>query len=123
MIYLYTTSSRPISGGNYMVKELESKIKKVLEEVKAWQRIPTSVNGVYLVKTPADGSNETIMVEINPINERGTPMKRRGLFLKNTSEFNGFGDIFGNDKVLDLLGTLENISGGEKIKEIKAVEI
>jgi len=106
-----------------MVKELESKIKNALKEVKAWQRIPTSVNGVYLVKTPADGSSETVMVEINPINERGTPMKRRGLFLKNTSEFNGFGDIFGNEKVMELLGTLETIAGGEKSKEIKAVEI
>jgi len=106
-----------------MVKELENKIKNALKEVKAWQRIPTSVNGVYLVKTPADGSSETMMVEINPINERGTPMKRRGLFLKNTSEFNGFGDIFSNEKVMELLGTLENITGGEKAKEIKAVEI
>jgi len=123
MIYLYITSYRPISGGSYMAKELENKIRTALKEVKAWQRVPTSVNGVYLVKTPADGSNETLMVEINPINERGTPMKRRGLFLKNTSEFNGFGDIFGNEKVLELLGTLENIAGGEKVKEIKAVEI
>lgn len=106
-----------------MAKQLENKIKEALKDVRPWQRVPTSVNGVYLVKTPADNSKETIMVEINPLNERGSPMKRRGLFLKDTSEFSGFKGIFQNESVMDLLDAIEEIDGKEKKKEVKAIEI
>jgi len=106
-----------------MTKQLESKIKEALKDVKPWQRVPTSVNGVYLVKTPADNTKETIMVEINPLNERGSSMKRRGLFLKDDVEFNGFKDIFQNESVMDLLGAIKKIAGKEKNKNIKAIEI
>ncbi|MEN4017478.1 MAG: hypothetical protein PQ975_02370 [Methanobacterium sp.] len=106
-----------------MAKELENKIKEALKDVRPWQRVPTSVNGVYLVKTPADNSKETIMVEINPLNERGSPMKRRGLFLKDTTEFGGFKGIFENESVMDLLDAIEEIDGKEKKKEVKAIEI
>jgi len=63
------------------------------------------------------------MVEINPLNERGSPMKRRGLFLKDSSEFGGFKGIFENENVMDLLGAIEEIDGREKKAEIKAIEI
>ena len=106
-----------------MVKELENKIKEALKDVKPWQRVPTTLNGVYLIKTPSDVIKEMIMVEINPLNERGTPMKRRGIFLKNTIEFEGFKDIFENHKVMNLLDIIENLEGKEKIKEIKEIEI
>jgi len=106
-----------------MSAELEDKVKEALEDVKPWQRVPTSVEGVFLVKTPANDNRETIMVEINPLNERGTSMKRKGLFLKSTSEFDGFGGIFKNDKVMELLEAIEGIAGGTKKKEVKAIEI
>lgn len=106
-----------------MAKELENKIKEALKDVKPWQRVPTSVNGVYLVKTPADASKETVMVEINPLNERGSPMKRRGLFLKDTAEFGGFKGIFQSESVMELLSAIEEIDGREKKAEIKAIEI
>ena len=32
--------------------EMEVRIKEGLNDVKAWQRVPTSLNGIYLVKTP-----------------------------------------------------------------------
>ncbi len=106
-----------------MNAELESKIKDVLKDVKPWQRVPTSVEGVFLVKTPANDNRETVMVEINPLNERGTSMKRKGLFLKNTSEFDGFRGIFKNDKVMELLDAIEGMAGGANRKEVKAIEI
>lgn len=103
--------------------ELGNKIKDALKDVKPWQRVPTSVEGVFLVKTPANDDRETIMVEINPVNERGTSMKRKGLFLKSTVEFEGFRGIFENDKVMELLDAIEDTAGGVKKKEVKAIEI
>jgi hypothetical protein len=106
-----------------MPNELEGKIKEAIKNVKAWQRVPTSVSGVYLVKAPGNADKDTIMVEINPLNERGTSMKRKGLFLKSSSEFEGFGEIFKNESVMELLSTLEGINGGSNKQEIKAIEI
>lgn len=106
-----------------MVKELENKIKDALKDVKAWQRVPTSASGVYLVKAPGNADSDTIMVEINPLNERGASMKRKGLFLKSSSEFEGFGEVFKNENVMELLSTIEDINGGVKKKEVKAIEI
>ncbi|MGF7118354.1 hypothetical protein [Methanobacterium oryzae] len=106
-----------------MAKEMETKIRDAIKNVKAWQRVPTSVNGVYLVKAPGNADNDTIMVEINPLNDRGTSMKRKGLFLKSSVEFEGFGEIFKNESVMELLSTLEGINGGSNKQEIKAIEI
>jgi hypothetical protein len=50
-------------------------------------------------------------------------MKRKGLFLKSTSEFEGFGSVFKNDRVMDLLDAIESIAGRSKKKEIRAIEI
>ena len=50
-------------------------------------------------------------------------MKRRGLFLKDTIEFGGFKDIFENDRVMYLLGIVEELDGKEKYKEVKEIEL
>jgi len=106
-----------------MVKELENRIREALKDVKPWQRVPTTINGIYLLKTPADVTKGMIMVEINPLNDRGTPMKSKGLFLKNTIEFEGFKDIFENNKVKDLLNIIEKLDGKEKTKEVQEIEL
>ncbi len=103
--------------------EMEEKIKKALKDVKAWQRIPTSLNGIFLVKTPAKSGKETILVEINPNDERGNLMKRRGLFLKNCLELEKFIYIMNNEKLKDVLRALENLSGGSEDKKIETIDI
>jgi hypothetical protein len=51
--------------------EIELKIKEALKDVYAWQMVPTSLNGIYIVKTPQKAGKETILVEINPKYEAG----------------------------------------------------
>lgn len=63
------------------------------------------------------------MAEMDPINERGIPIKRRGLFLKDNAEFEGFNDIFMNQRVLGLLMAIENVGGKEKKGEAPPIEI
>ncbi len=106
-----------------MANEIEEKIKKALNGVKAWQRVPTSLNGIFLVKTPTKSGKETMLVEINPNNERGNLMKRRGLFLKNTMELEKFIYILNNEKLMDVLRALENLSGVSEDKKIETIDI
>ena len=106
-----------------MVNEIEVRIKKALNDVKAWQRVPTSINGIFLVKTPEKAGKETILVEINPEDEHGNLIKRRGLFLKSLSELEQFNNAMENGKLKDVLGALENISEVNEEEKIEPVNL
>ena len=106
-----------------MENQLEQKIIEALESVEPWQRVPTSLEGAYLVKTPAKGNDGTIMVEINPINERGNPMKRRGLFLRHSIELGSFLEVMQNERLDEVLKALDNISGLDSLSEVRTLEI
>ncbi|HTX61855.1 MAG TPA: hypothetical protein VMC48_06055 [Methanobacterium sp.] len=92
-----------------MENQIEEKIEEALENVEPWQRVPTSVDGAFLVKTPEKGGNKTIMVEINPLNERKTPMKRRGLFLRQSVELEKFLEVLQNESIDELLKALDDL--------------
>lgn len=106
-----------------MSQELENKIKEALENVKVWQRVPTSVSGVFLVKAPSKGMEESIMMEINPLDERGSPIKRRGIFLRQKSHLNSFLDVMNQESVGELLETLEKMTGASENRNVSSVEI
>lgn len=105
---------------------MEEKIQEALENVEPWQRVPTSVDGAFLIKTPEKGGNKTIMVEINPLNERRTPMKRRGLFLRQTIELEKFIEVLENESVSELLRALDELqvkSVNKTPEGVKTLEI
>ena len=85
---------------------MEEKIVEALENVEPWQRVPTSIDGVFLIKTPEKGGNKTIMAEINPLNERRMPMKRRGLFLRQSVELEKFLEVLENESMLEIFKEL-----------------
>jgi hypothetical protein len=106
-----------------MVNEIEVRIKKALNDVKAWQRVPTSINGIFLVKTPEKAGKKTILVEINPEDENGKLIKRRGLFLKSLSELEQFNNTMENGKLKEVLGAIENISEENEEEKIKPLNL
>ncbi len=106
-----------------MVNEIEVRIKKALNGVKAWQRVPTSINGIFLVKTPEKAGKETFLVEINPEDEHGNLIKRRGLFLKSLLELEQFNNAMENGKLKEVLGALENISEVNEEEKIEPINL
>lgn len=109
-----------------MVEDMGQKIEEALENVEPWQRVPTSIEGAFLVKTPEKGTNKTIMVEINPLTERRTPMKRRGLFLRQSGELEKFLEVLANESITELLKAVDDISAKAVSKTpegIKTLEI
>ena len=103
--------------------EIELKINEALNDVDAWQRVPTSLNGIFLVKTPQKAGKETILIEINPKYESGKLLKRKGLFLKNTSELQKFINAMNNEKLYNILLALENISGEKEEEKIEPIDL
>ncbi|HHY00675.1 MAG TPA: hypothetical protein GX531_04800 [Methanothermobacter sp.] len=105
-----------------MDKQLESKIRETLENVKPWQRVPTSLEGVFLIKAPTRGDQDSIMVEINPLDEFGRPIKRRGIFLQHKIQLERFLDVMQESRLMEFLETIDSMAGtknGENVEMLK----
>jgi hypothetical protein len=89
----------------------EEKLGDFLKAGKDWSRLRTSVAGVYVVKLPPYKSAPSrLVVELNPVDESGTPKKRRGLVLRSSEELEEFKLLFGDEKLPKLLGMLDSIN-------------
>jgi hypothetical protein len=106
----------------------EEKLSDFLKTGKDWSRLRTSASGVYVVKLPPyKGSPTRLVVELNPVDEAGSPKKRRGLILRSTGELEEFRELFGDEKLPKLLGMLDalnpKVEGGKRRKEEGVLEL
>jgi hypothetical protein len=106
----------------------EEKLADFLKTGKDWARLRTSVPGVYVVKLPPYKSAPTrLVVELNPVDETGTPKKRRGLVLRSTGELEEFRLLFSDEKLPKLLGMLDSVNPkvevGKRRKEEGVIEL
>jgi hypothetical protein len=95
--------------------ELPDILKNFLENGEDWERKLTSVRGVTILKLPQTKTRPaSLAIEINPLNEKGTPMKKKGIMIMGSAELKAFRDIFDNEKVDALLTTIEDIIPARK---------
>ena len=89
----------------------ENKLAELLEKGKDWEKVKTTIPGVFVLRMPGTKSREpSLSVEINPVDVGGSPTKRRGLIIKNILELEEFKELINNDKVEDLLEMLEDVN-------------
>jgi hypothetical protein len=106
----------------------EEKLADFLKTGKDWSRLRTSVLGVYVVKLPPYRSSPArLVVELNPVDEAGTPKKRRGLVLRSTGELEEFRELFSDEKLPKLLGMIDSLNpkveAGKRRKEEGVIEL
>jgi len=92
---------------------LEEKLRDFLENGKDWERIRTTVNGIFILKIPKSKIKDTpsrIVIELNPSDEFGNPTKRRGVILRNSEELKEFKNLINNEKLEYLLKVLDDIN-------------
>ena len=108
-------------------KELEEKIKQVVKESHDWEKIPTTIKGIFLVKVPGRGDKgPTVLIELNPADESGAPSKRRGLYIKSYNELLEFQKMINNEKLTELAKTISQLYPTQERKRVskrKVVEI
>ena len=102
-----------------MNQEQKEILVKAVEQTSPWERIPTTVEGVFLVKTPEHNNIQTVFVELNP-SIQAQPMKKRGVYLKNLNEYNSFKKLLENPKVEELI---EVVSEYYTKRDISRIEI
>jgi hypothetical protein len=101
---------------------MSEKLADFLKTGKDWTRIRTSVPSVFVMKLPPyRGSPARLVVELNPVDEGGTPKKRRGLILRSASELEEFKELLVDEKLPKLLGMIDSVNpkveGGRRREE------
>jgi hypothetical protein len=106
----------------------EEKLSDFLKTGGDWERLRTSVPGVFIQKLPPYRSApERLAVEVNPVDSSGNPTKRRGLLVRSLDEFETFKEILNDEKLPRLFEMLEAVnppSGrGGKRRDKDVIEI
>lgn len=84
---------------------MNPELAKFLEEAKDWARLETSVEGVAVVKMPANkGYPERLSVEVNPT------AKRRGIFIRDHDELEILSKVLGSEEVSKLVKTVTQVN-------------
>jgi hypothetical protein len=87
------------------------KLTQFLETSKHWSRLKTSVPGVFVLKLPAyRRAPPRLAVELNPVDAKGKPQKRRGLVLRSHSELEDVKTLFQYEKLTKLMKMLEAVN-------------
>ena len=105
-------------------KELEEKIQQVVKESHDWEKIPTTIKGIFLVKVPGRGDKgPTVLIELNPVDESGAPTKRRGLYIKSFNELLEFQKMLHNEKLAELAKTISKLYPTRERKRVSKTKI
>jgi len=95
--------------------ELVDTLRVFLENGDDWERKLTSIRGVTILKLPQTKSRPaSLAIEINPLTEKGTPMKKKGVMIMGQPDLQAFREIFNNEKVEVLLSSIESITPARK---------
>ncbi|MFW9773853.1 MAG: hypothetical protein ACFFFB_23240 [Candidatus Heimdallarchaeota archaeon] len=107
------------------MSSIQSQLKEHLDKATDWAKMETPVPGVFVVKVPATKTRPSLLfIEVNPLNEDGTPMKRKGLFVGSKEMLIKFGETLNDDKVFQLIGEIEKVNPKEvKSKSTKKLEM
>lgn len=106
----------------------EEKLSEFLRTGNDWEKLRTSIPGVFIQKLPPYRSAPSrLAVEINPVDASGNTTKRRGLLIRFTDEYDAFKEILLDEKLPKLLEMLDAINpdmgrGGRR-KEEDIIEI
>ncbi|MEW5995333.1 MAG: hypothetical protein AB1476_02495 [Candidatus Hadarchaeota archaeon] len=104
--------------------KLVESLKEFLKEGVEWERKPTSIRGVFIMKIPAYGkAAPRLVVEVNPVDATGNPTKKRGLFLRSSEELKEYKRLLHEEKLEDLLKGVADVSPGipERMKSAREV--
>lgn len=89
----------------------EDKLSSFLKTGPDWGKLKTSVPGIFILKMPAyKTSPARLAVELNPVDDSGSPTKKRGIVLRSREELEEYKAIFQVEKLTPLLEQMEKVN-------------
>jgi hypothetical protein len=93
----------------------DERLLQFLKDGKDWERKPTNLPGVFLLRLPAfKGRSASIAVEVNPVGLSGSPMKKRGIVLRSSSELEEINRLLSNPKLSNLAKNIDEVNPEKK---------
>ncbi|GEM_PF-545982 len=106
------------------VQKIVSSLKNLLETGEEWQRKSTSISGVSVIRLPESKTRKaSLAVEINPLNDQGLPIKKKGVMIMNPSEVEAFQNVFSDSRIPSLVTLANDVSGIQKRTSSKSTDI
>lgn len=97
-----------------MEQEKKDKLIDFLSTGEDWAKLEAS-KGLFIVKMPGKGKFKTsLALEVNPVNSEGKPIKRKGLYITNTEQLEGYIKAFTDPSIEDLMNSLKEINENAK---------
>ena len=98
---------------------IRDRLKRLLEEGGDWERKPTSVPGMFLVRMPQYKSRPpSLAVEINPVDSTGKPSKRKGVMIRSASELDEIAKVISDPKVAEIVRAIDDINPSPQRKDV-----
>ena len=102
-----------------MSSDINNKLTQFLREGQTWEKKPTNIEGVFLLKLPASKqSPSSIAIEINPTNATSgsatATTRKKGIIIRDGSELEQFNQLLSNPKVVELSKKIEAINPKSK---------
>ncbi len=90
---------------------VDERLVQFLEQGNEWERKATSIPGVFLLKLPPFKSRpQSIVIEVNPVDTSGAPMKKRGIVIRSSSELGQIRNILTNTKLEQLARSIDEVN-------------
>ncbi len=90
---------------------MDASLRDMLKHGRKWERLRTEEPGVFIRKIPRSKDNPAYLaVEINPIGERGIPIGKMGIIIRNQSQLESIRMILSQKKVDEVLQTIEKVN-------------
>ncbi|TFG11202.1 MAG: hypothetical protein EU535_07515, partial [Promethearchaeota archaeon] len=90
---------------------IQEQLTEHLENGKDWEKLDTPINGVFIVKVPKNKSRDAkLYMEIKPLNQYGSSLKKKGIFVSNSEIFVNLGEAIADEKIFLLIYILEDIN-------------
>ena len=103
---------------------MESKLADFLKSGKDWERKPTTVGGVFVLKMPPfRGSPARLAVELNPVDDAGRATKKRGVLLRSSEELAEYNRLIEDERLTSLLKSLDALGPKPEKKEEPKADI
>lgn len=97
------------------VAKLTEEIKSRMERAGDWEKVATSIPGIFMVRMPDKPFR--VMLMFNPTDETGSPTKRKGFYFGDAATVDAARVAFADVRLGDLVAAVSRVSGTPRPRE------
>jgi hypothetical protein len=99
----------------------KERLTQFLKEGKDWERKATSIPGIFLFKLPGfrGRGSPLVAIEINPVDNSGSPTKKKGIVIRSGSELEEISHLLTNPKIVQLAKSIDEVNPDVKTSSAK----